>query len=348
MHSPEANERVESIMSNGLEVVRRTTVEGDPDKALIVIGIPHGGDYEQFLEVHPEVVEQFKEDDAMEVVGDFMMLERDNGARKLGESSKRNIKELISGARLKIIEAVNIPRGLLDLNRFKAKSPEETDSSHGKIIDFASSKACIELWHELANIYDLYNNCLNESLAKLNPGDLFIDLHTMNDYSIIKASPLSANLEAIRQYIEDFTNPENRKLPIRLLEIITSFAQDWDEMGIKKGDSIENTEFFNHIKREFEENGIEYGVNAVYPLVPTRMTSRNMLKVRDMAISLDVTIRNLSVDGKSCSVNPELDMDKIEQLGMIIARAALNMVKDAVDPARRRASLQQEKIGKCA
>lgn len=312
------------------EQMARTEIYGDtaaprPDVVLIS---PHDGDAEIFLQRYPQVAEPFLTD--MRTFHEYLELERDIGATTLAQSTARALADLSgNGLRIDLVNIANIPRGAIDPNRTPDEDPGRALIDL-KAISVTSNLSAIrnvfdqtknpDLVRELNRLHLVVVAYIRAALDRLMEGGLFMEIHTMRDHDAaagLSLVPEGPSIEALKAYIEQFTNPAyfGRE---RQANLITSFPQQ---------PPIVHMGLVGNLEEHFANAGIKSERDHPYCFAPYVMSARYTGERPGRSASVDFPIRLISKDGKAHNIWPQLDPEKIRQLGAINARAILATLK---------------------
>lgn len=271
----------------------------------VLIEDPHGGGHERFLEEYPEVIDEFVEEgysreDARSLLDEYFNLERDLGAREMAEMFAEEISRLRLGIRVSLVRAIDVPRGILDLNRLKvlkheydfevvmqrflsALEGEDFEYIENEffpnldniflrpLVDFTKNP---RLFVDLAKFYDLYVNVFEKELSALTDSGTFIATHTMRDFTVRNMHKIVPCFEGLKKHIDGykaFNSDGDLKSDVveRGFELIGSFRQDHEELGLEAGKTyVGDRELADFVHENLEEFGITVSRDLVYWMVP--------------------------------------------------------------------------------
>ena len=259
----------------------------------VLILCVHDGDHQNFIKEHPEFLDLYK--NHQELFIKYLYLERDNGATALAEAVKKNLEA--QKIEVELINIRDIPRGIIDLNRVESQAIRE-------IIDFNENP---ELYQELLKIYRKKIKIIENALENLPDDGIFIDIHTMMDFTSKQKVLVQPGSDAIQNYIEAHTNPMNFAEK-RDIEFLTA------ELG---KDPIAHKRIHRSLRSNFHNSNINTLDNIPYWLTEDTMTTQYMKKYPGKGLAIDVPINEISE--KSDNIYPTLSTEKIEKLAELIA-----------------------------
>ena len=263
----------------------------------VLILCVHDGDHQNFIKEHPEFINLYKNN--YELFIKYLYLERDNGASELAKALQKNLES--QKIDVELINIQDIPRGIIDLNRIEEKAIRE-------VFDFKEKP---ELYKTLLKIYFEKIEIIKKSLENLPEDGVFIDIHTMIDFTPKQSVLVHPGSDAIRNYIDAHTNIMNFAEK-RDIEFLTA------ELG---KDSIANNRVHRNLHNSFKKNNINTVDNIPYWLIEGTMTAEYMKKYPGKGIAIDVPINELSE--KSDHIYPILSQDKIQKLAKLIAESLI-------------------------
>ncbi|MDA1060181.1 MAG: hypothetical protein O3B47_00105 [bacterium] len=267
----------------------------NPQVVLICV---HDGSHKEFLKNHPDLHEIFK--DYAEIFESYLKLERDFAALALTREIKKLLKKEIKVAS---VEVTDLPRGIIDANR----TPEEA------IRRVFNHEEHPELVKKFMHTYETITKQALEALENLSQDGLFLDIHTMIDFSPSELVPISPGSFAMQEYIEARTNPDRLK-ERRLVNFLTARENQ---------PSLAHPGLAGNLEKGFNRDKLKVSHNDPYRLLDWTMLNHYMSKYPQKGIGIDIPICELSKDGESCEINPILDPSKIARKGEIIASAIL-------------------------
>ncbi len=265
----------------------------------VVLICPHDGDHKEFLEEHLEIAEIYK--DCPDLLERYLNLERDHGASKLAQTIKDFLKN--KGLESSFIHIENIPRGIIDANRILEKA----------IRNIFNHKKRPQLTRKFKEIYEKTTTQALQALANLGTDGLFLDVHTMIDFSPSELIPITPGKDAMQKYIEARTNPDRLKKR-RQINFLTARANEA---------SLAHPKLATNLEKGFDTINLKVSHNDPYRLLDWTMLNHYMSKYPQKGIGIDIPICELSMEGESCEINPKLDPQKISEKGEIIASAIL-------------------------
>ncbi len=263
----------------------------------VLILCVHDGDHQNFIKEHPEFLDLYK--NHQELFIKYLYLERDNGATALAEAVKKNLEA--QKIEVELINITDIPRGIIDLNRVESQAIRE-------IFDFDENQ---ELHQKLLKIYREKIKIIGNALENLPDDGIFIDIHTMIDFTPKQKVLVHPGSDAIQNYIEAHTNSMNFAEK-RDIEFLTA------ELG---QDPIAHKRIHRSLNYNFEENNIQTVDNIPYWLTEDSMTASYMKKYPGKGLAIDVPINELSE--KTDHIYPTLSTEKIEKLAEIISSSLI-------------------------
>lgn len=261
----------------------------------VLIFCVHDGDHQNFIKEHPEFLDLYK--NHQELLIKYIYLERDNGATALAEAVKKNLED--KKIEVELINITDIPRGIIDLNRIEPQAMRE-------IIDFNENP---KLYQKLLKIYRKKIKIIENALENLADDGVFIDIHTMIDFTPKHKVLVKPGSDAIQNYIEAHTNPMNFAEK-RDIEFLTA------ELG---EDPISHKRIHRSLRSNFHKSNINTLDNIPYSLTEDTMTAQYMKKYPGKGIAIDVPINELSET--TDNIYPKLSLEKIKKLAQIISNS---------------------------
>ena len=261
----------------------------------VLILCVHDGDHQNFMKEHPEFLDLYK--NHQELFIKYLYLERDNGATALAEAVKKNLEA--QEIEVKLINITDIPRGIIDLNRIEPQAIRE-------IFDFDENP---EFYQKLLKIYKEKIALIENALDNLADDGIFIDIHTMIDFTPKQKLEIQPGVAAMQSYIDSLMNPMNFAEK-RDIEFLTA------ELG---QDSIANKRIHRSLRNNFYKSNINTLDNIPYWLSEDTMTAQYMKKYPGKGIAIDVPINELSET--TDHIYPKLSVEKIEKLAQIISNS---------------------------
>ncbi len=299
------------------------------EKPDLVLISPHDGDAEMFLKRYPEIAAQFEKEPR--VFTDYLDLERDIGATRIARATAVALSEISEGRlRTDVVNVAEIPRGVIDTNRAPDQDPDRVLFDLSAVPPINNARAIRDIFNENEhpNLVREFNRLhlaviayISASIDRLADSGLFMEIHTMRDYGTrpeVTLTPEGPSLEALKAYIEQFTNPScfGRQ---RQANLVTSFP----------GQSpIVHMGLLRSLEAEFAGQGIDTERDHPYCFLPHIMSARNASSKPGRNGNMDLPIRLISKDGKAHNIWPEIDPAKVAQIGRLNAQAIYSIYKD--------------------
>jgi len=261
----------------------------------VLILCVHDGDHQNFIKEHPEFLDLYKKH--QELFIKYLYLERDNGATALAEAVKKNLEA--QEIEVKLINITDIPRGIIDLNRVESQAIRE-------IFDFDKNP---ELYQKLLKIYRKKITIIENALENLAENGVFIDIHTMMDFTPKQKVLVQPGIAAMQSYVDSRVNPMNFAEK-RDIEFLTA------ELG---QDPIAHKRIHRSLRSNFHNSNINTLDNIPYWLTEDTMTTQYMKKHPGKGLAIDVPINELSET--TDHIYPKLSVEKIKKLAQIISNS---------------------------
>ena len=153
----------------------------------IVLICPHGDDGAEFINQHN--IKQLVTDPV--VFDKYNLLETDRGSRELTIEIAKQIVAKSNNLMVEVVD-VQIPRSVLDCNRIPGRELR-------RVADWNNNQV---LANELSSIHTEVINLVLARLANMSRKGVYLDVHTMADYSPVGAS-FDVNAPALEEYHED-------------------------------------------------------------------------------------------------------------------------------------------------
>lgn len=270
-------------------------------KPHVVLLCPHDADASAFLHFNKEIVDACEVD--RQTLLHFCAVERDAGSSQLAEMVGEMLAE--HGFHTKVIK-VTTPRGIVDANRIPEKA----------IRHIFDHEKHAELKEKLLKLHSHIIHDIQEALAKVRKGGVYIDIHTMSPFDpSTNEGPAEAVIESpdtVVGYIQKYTHPTGDKRP---LDIITSSV-----VGDEEIDYITSPTLSELLFEHFNKRNIEAAYNKPYFVVPFVQTHRHVVRLQSQDVhSAIVDIpKDILVRNEFYSLEPQYDIE-----GMTVIASAM-------------------------
>ena len=168
----------------------------------------------------------------------------------------------------------------------------------------------------MSNHLDPLSNPLNiefiqESLENLPEDAVFVDIHTMIDFTPKQSVLIKPGVNAMRNYVDSCTNSTNFAEK-RYIEFLTA------ELG---KESIANERIHKNLQINFKNGNFKTVDNIPYWLIKGTMTAKYMKNFPGKGIAIDIPINELSK--KTDHISPILCDEKIEKIADIMFKSII-------------------------
>jgi hypothetical protein len=282
------------------------------EKADVVLLCQHDGDL-SVLADHPETLLQYKDDP--EVLDDFDDLEKDKGSTEITDKTQEKLVELTKGKKRIDVVKVKAKRSEIDPNRRLKEDigPEGSDSfTHtDPVRNIFDHQAHPKVYEKLNSIHREIITAIKQAMGDLAPDGLFMDIHVMNDNSPKEQVSEEPTIQGLRRFINNLTDPDKQGRK-RMVNLLTSF---------KHQPSIAHKGLTHSLEKKLHDAHIESERNEPYCYVGFTTCSLIAQERPGQVLTIDIPVHEVSKDGESNNINPNLDPSKIQTIARLCAEA---------------------------
>lgn len=270
-----------------------------PTKFIVVD--PHGADFSNFLNLHPEIQEHAEVQRNIDLFKKYLSIERDLGATDLAHSLAQKIA-ISSGNGVEVL-SIEYPRGLLDGGR------EENFAVRCALPKSLLQKYSPQ-WTKLH--LETIKRVENKIIAS-DQDCLVVDVHTMSKYDFLRfvdGKPISESVtwECLGDYVKAFTDARETTRPFNIL------CRD------ESNQFTSCPKIVDRLKEQLAAEAVRFEEDVPYRIMK-RYRSHTYLNIR-RGIAIDLPKTFISKDQESYRLEHlEVDEKKVKYWGQLLANA---------------------------